>query len=66
MTVLIKARAAAREFAWLFKGVMGENAYQQYLDHHRSIHSAIPPMSEKEFWRDKTDRQETNPEGRCC
>ena len=32
--VLHRARDTARELAWLFKGVMGENAYQAYLDHH--------------------------------
>ena len=55
-----------KELIWLFKGVMGENAYQQYLDHHVSTHSSEPPMTERQFWRDKTDRQDANPEGRCC
>ncbi|MBG6217953.1 uncharacterized short protein YbdD (DUF466 family) [Arthrobacter sp. CAN_A6] len=61
-----RARKAARGAAWLFKGVMGENAYQTYLDHHAKTHVAEPPMTEREFWRDKTDRQDANPEGRCC
>ncbi|MHA7280738.1 YbdD/YjiX family protein [Arthrobacter sp. MDT2-2] len=64
--VLHRARDTARELAWLFKGVMGENAYQAYLDHHGRTHPGGPPMTEREFWRDKTDRQDTNPEGRCC
>lgn len=55
-----------KELIWLFKGVMGENAYQQYLDHHASTHSCEAPMTERQFWRDKTDRQDANPEGRCC
>ncbi|WP_426998222.1 YbdD/YjiX family protein [Pseudarthrobacter sp. N5] len=25
-----------------------------------------PPLTEKAFWRDRTDRQDTNPQGRCC
>ncbi|WP_026550571.1 YbdD/YjiX family protein [Arthrobacter sp. Br18] len=61
-----KAREAARGAAWLFKGVMGENAYQAYLDHQTRTHVAEAPMTEREFWRDKTDRQDANPEGRCC
>ncbi|MHA7263188.1 YbdD/YjiX family protein [Arthrobacter sp. TMN-37] len=61
-----RARDAARGLAWLFKGVMGENAYSAYLDHHADSHCSEPPMSEREFWRDRTDRQDTNPEGRCC
>ena len=29
---------------------------------------ATPPrmMTEREFWRDRTDRQDTNPGARCC
>lgn len=23
-------------------------------------------MTEREFWRDQTDRQDQNPQGRCC
>ncbi|WP_299167542.1 YbdD/YjiX family protein [uncultured Arthrobacter sp.] len=57
---------SVKELIWLFKGVMGENAYQQYLDHHASTHSDEPPMTERQFWRDKTDRQDANPQGRCC
>ncbi len=64
--VLSRARDTARELAWLFKGVMGENAYQAYLDHHERTHAGGLPMTEREFWRDKTDRQDANPEGRCC
>ncbi|MDJ0318018.1 YbdD/YjiX family protein [Arthrobacter sp. H35-MC1] len=48
------------------KGVLGEDLYEKYLDHHRASGCATAPMSVKEFWRDKTDRQEANPEGRCC
>jgi uncharacterized short protein YbdD (DUF466 family) len=25
-----------------------------------------PPMTEREFWRDRSDRQDTNPQSRCC
>lgn len=64
--VLSRARHAVREGVWLFKGVMGENAYQAYLDHHGRTHSGDAPMTEREFWRDRTDRQDANPEGRCC
>ncbi|HEX5812469.1 MAG TPA: YbdD/YjiX family protein, partial [Pseudonocardia sp.] len=33
--------------------------------HHRSGHAG-PPMTEREFWRARTDHQERNPQGRCC
>jgi uncharacterized short protein YbdD (DUF466 family) len=61
-----QARRGWHSFAWFFKGVLGEHAYQDYLDHHRRAHPGTEPMSEREFWRDKTDRQENNPQGRCC
>ena len=63
---LSRAGELVREAVWLFKGVMGENAYQAYLDHHGRTHAGGAPMSEREFWRDRTDRQDANPEGRCC
>jgi len=53
-------------FVWYFKGIMGEHAYQAYLDHHRVVHPGTRPMTEREFWRDKMDRQDRNPQGRCC
>ena len=48
------------------KGVLGEDSYELYLDHHQATGCATEPMNIKEFWRDKTDRQDANPEGRCC
>jgi uncharacterized short protein YbdD (DUF466 family) len=51
---------------WFFKGVMGENAYAAYLEHHEASHCSEPPMTERQFWRDRTDRQDANPQGRCC
>lgn len=61
------ALAGARSY---FRGVMGEDAYEKYLEHHRAEEAAgrctIPAMTEREFWRDHTDRQDANPQGRCC
>ncbi|MBT1003596.1 putative selenoprotein [Paenarthrobacter sp. DKR-5] len=48
------------------KAVLGEDAYEQYLAHHRRTACEAPAMTAKEFWRDKTDRQDANPQGRCC
>ncbi|MCQ9165020.1 YbdD/YjiX family protein [Arthrobacter sp. STN4] len=48
------------------KGVLGEDAYEKYLDHHRGTGCTTPAKTVKEFWRDRMDRQEGNPEGRCC
>jgi uncharacterized short protein YbdD (DUF466 family) len=57
--------------AWFVKGVLGEDAYEKYREHYAATHpdaDAARPrlMTEREFWRDRTDRQEAHPEGRCC
>lgn len=60
-----------RGFARYLGGVLGADAYAKYLEHHRAAghdeagHDAAP-LSEREFWRDRTDRQDSNPQGRCC
>jgi uncharacterized short protein YbdD (DUF466 family) len=62
-------RSAAAGFVWYVRGVMGEDAYEKYRAHHDSVHgtaAAVPVLTEREFWRDQTDRQDTNPQGRCC
>ena len=69
MGVVTAVRSAAAGLAWYVKGVMGEDAYDKYLAHHESVHgtdTAVPVMTERAFWRDQTDRQDTNPQGRCC
>jgi uncharacterized short protein YbdD (DUF466 family) len=58
--------AGFHSVARFLRGVMGADAYQKYLEHHRASGHETPPMSEREFWRDKTDRQDSNPQGRCC
>jgi len=71
--VLRGIRRAARSVAWYVKGVMGEDAWDKYRAHHEAAHPAGDPehpgermMTEREFWRDQTDRQDANPQGRCC
>jgi uncharacterized short protein YbdD (DUF466 family) len=70
MRVLNAVRKGARDFAWFFKGVMGEDAYEKYKTHYEAVHATGGPdqplMTEREFWRDMTDRQERNPQSRCC
>jgi uncharacterized short protein YbdD (DUF466 family) len=55
-----------RGFARYLGGVMGADAYAKYLEHHAGSGHEGPPLSEREFWRDRTDRQDNNPQGRCC
>ncbi|MFC5929890.1 DUF466 domain-containing protein [Cryobacterium melibiosiphilum] len=64
-------RRGARSVAWYLKGMLGEDAYEKYAAHH-AARAADPScaahevMTEKEFWRDQTDRQDRNPQSRCC
>ena len=55
-----------RDFARYLSGVLGADAYAKYLEHHHAAGHGEPPLTEREFWRERTDRQDSNPEGRCC
>ena len=57
---------AFRGFAHYLQGVMGADADRKYLEHHAAAGHGTPPMDERAFWRDRTDRQDSNPQGRCC
>ena len=61
-------RAGLSRVRWYVRGVMGEDAYEKYLAFYQSTHDPEdhPPMTEREFWRDRDDRQDRNPQGRCC
>nr|WP_255719973.1 YbdD/YjiX family protein [Brachybacterium sp. ACRRE] len=52
-----------RRFA---RGVLGSDAYDRYLHHHRITGCAHAPLSEKEFWRRKYAEQGENPSAGCC
>jgi uncharacterized short protein YbdD (DUF466 family) len=58
-----RLRIAARDAWQVLRGVLGERAYEQYVAHHTAHHPDEPPMSEREFWRRRGDRE---PPARCC
>ena len=75
MILLAGVREGALSVAWYVKGLVGEDAYEKYVAHHASAcktdaagsdGAPHPLMTEREFWRDQTDRQDQNPQGRCC
>ena len=81
MTLWAGVRTGARSVLWYLKGLLGEDAYEKYVAHHAALHPAGADvagadgadggaphalMTEREFWRDQTDRQDQNPQGRCC
>ncbi len=57
---------AAKAVRWFIRGVVGADAYERYLEHHQRTHCEVAPMSERDFWRDRTDAMERNPKSRCC
>ncbi|MEI2827320.1 MAG: YbdD/YjiX family protein [Dermatophilaceae bacterium] len=66
VTLAARITRAAKVVRWYARGVVGADAYERYLEHHARSGCEVPPMTEREFWRDKTDRQERNPTSRCC
>jgi uncharacterized short protein YbdD (DUF466 family) len=64
--------SVARGIRWYVRGLMGDDAYEKYLAHVAAQHGdggaggGTRVMTEREFWRDRTDRRDANPEGRCC
>jgi uncharacterized short protein YbdD (DUF466 family) len=70
LTVVARAlgglAGAWRNALWFLRGVLGEDAYQHYLEHHARTHPHAEPMSERQFWKDRMDWQDRNPQGRCC
>lgn len=63
---LRRARGTLAAVHRYFTGVLGADAYEKYLAHHQATSCAVPAMTVKEFWRDSYQRQDDNPEGRCC
>lgn len=59
-------KRGCRGVAWYVTSVMGDNAWNQYAEHYRAVHGEEPPISEREFWRDRDDEQDRNPQSRCC
>lgn len=53
--------------AWqLVREMAGERDYENYLAHRAAHHPGEPVRDEREFWRERTDRQDRNPTARCC
>ncbi|MEE1622043.1 YbdD/YjiX family protein [Zafaria sp. Z1313] len=55
-----------RGLVWYLEGMMGADAYKKYVAHHRAVHPGVEPLGERQFWREKMDAEDANPQGRCC
>lgn len=64
----VRARVGVvlREVRRFARGIMGSDAYDKYLTHHRVTGCTHAPLSEREFWREKYAEEDRNPQGRCC
>lgn len=61
-----RVHSAFADARHLWRSFTGEAAYDRYLERHARYHPEIPPMSQKEFWRDRSDWDERNVQARCC
>lgn len=57
---------AARGIRWWLTSLMGDRAYETYLEHHRRHHPDDAPLGERAFWRARDDDRDRNPGARCC
>ena len=57
---------AAGWVLWYLREVMGENAYEHYLEHRGRRHPHQPVLSRGEFERRRMDELDEHPRARCC
>ncbi len=63
MNVLVKGW---KNLTWYVGEIMGDSAYERYLARHNVVHPEETPMTEREFWRDRVNFDETNHSTGCC
>jgi uncharacterized short protein YbdD (DUF466 family) len=63
---MTRAREAGARLLWYLREVMGENAYDHYLEHQRRAHPEAGVLSRREFERRRMDSMEIRPGQRCC
>jgi uncharacterized short protein YbdD (DUF466 family) len=61
-----RLRPAAGRALWYLREVMGENAYEHYLERHRRTHPDQPVLPRGEFERRRMDELDDHPATRCC
>ncbi|AHD22595.1 hypothetical protein Y013_19165 [Rhodococcus pyridinivorans SB3094] len=45
---------------------MGDHDYARYVELHRRQHPDRPPLSERDYWRERHAAADANPGSRCC
>ncbi|KQT98656.1 hypothetical protein ASG53_09430 [Sanguibacter sp. Leaf3] len=57
---------AASGIRWYVHELMGDTAYAKYVARHEVLHPGVEPLTERAFWRQRTDEAERAPVARCC
>ncbi|MCD2098029.1 MULTISPECIES: YbdD/YjiX family protein [Rhodococcus] len=57
---------ALRRAWWWIGAVMGDHDYARYVEVHRRKHPDRPPLSERDYWRERHAAADSNPGSRCC
>ncbi|HEV3013298.1 MAG TPA: YbdD/YjiX family protein [Actinomycetota bacterium] len=63
---MARLQRAGGRVLWYLREVMGENAYEHYLEHQRRDHPDDRVLSRREFERRRMDGMEIRPGQRCC
>jgi uncharacterized short protein YbdD (DUF466 family) len=63
---MVRLQRAGGRVLWYLREVMGENAYEHYLEHQRRDHPDDRVLSRREFERRRMDGMEIRPGQRCC
>lgn len=58
-------RQRIQAFWRFFRTLIGEDAYECYIEHHRSAHANESPLSRREFYVNEQQRK-WNGIKRCC
>lgn len=61
-----RAVRAGRGIRWYVTTLMGDRAYDVYVAHLKAQHPDAVPLTERQFWRQRTAEQDRNPGARCC
>ncbi|MHA2788786.1 YbdD/YjiX family protein [Corynebacterium sp. S7] len=59
-------KQGASSISWYFKELMGDNDYKKYCAHLNRHHPGQEVPTEREYWKQRWARQESNPQARCC
>jgi uncharacterized short protein YbdD (DUF466 family) len=57
--------AMSRRVWAAFRGLLGDDAYERYLDHQRRRHPGSTPLQRADFYRAELDRRWSQI-NRCC